>query len=1128
MPPSNNPNHLFTQTKDWIGRGQAEVVRQHDARAESGKTPLSLLVEDIKQDPQKHIQRLKRVMATAAVMALGGSSFNPNVVAQSQNLIRVETNTTQLQSNSEKSIQTNLEKESVQEAETKVVRQFVNQVFNPQGTTGGEDYSSMQSGGTPKAIKHALENGGTITAQNAPQIIMEAIKTNNGATNPINLKHYKQQIKMFNLNIEAGYTPTQALIKSQADCAKLNPAEIKAPRGDLDILNIIVEKISQDCTKAIIDSTKDLSETQKEIMKAQIEAQTVNSITTSKYQTPVQKKLDLTKLFESQGRLNAPEIKPTSTPIPNSKEVKTNIHNQQNKGNEVNGPFNNPTNPTVPPRATVESIPDKGFEWFQTMNQKAIQDTLMQLGIIFAVGGVATVSGIKATKALYQKYQAWESTLPHISNDETRRIFWENVDKMKSDYQEKKVKKQNFDAKFQGVVVAKLIKNTTEVISMQEVDQVFDNNPVNFNSTDVKQININLIENRPKFEVENLPQPAPQSTELQPKLGERWSTFIAGFREAKHKVLGFVKDKYESTVGVHLNNIKSKQEQSRQQKEQIEVQKQTAKRLQVKKEKSKQGNISKSVFNIRSMYSHLLLETNPWFEENRDEGAKAYDLEEETRQSKNGTKENRAELQAKMDRFEIPFVPEVDNSPKPESFVIPESMRDWSNYDLKAALILSEDNIKVIQKQSKYAEQAKKAADFINKIIKNHNQGSILQKIKTEYLIPESFDKLGVCWNRGPAKYGIGALTEKTIHRNLGRNPTYKYEKIKIFETFAYTFEHYLNILQGLKNHFKKNGQMQNALDVLIAFTGEQNETIKLQSNIRHALVQRRSSPMLENKGGVCKEVQLHNHISNFVTNHNAKTYYYSWNRPIETKEFDNQVRPLIDELFRLVFEKNILSGEVVHKENNTINIDRIEEILKFIRDLVNDYKIPFGDGKNETFDMHMLEHILKTSREIKRRLKQPADQLAYADNEYEVDIIPFGMEDPYVEPYIWNEQYPRQKSINPIRIETINGKRVIKYPTSLMFPEVLESREREIHFEKLLLTFKISSNDIISMVNALQNPNKCTENEAEKLKWFTGIITQPKYAFRPYRKPNPNIPQKPINLVEFLLNSRGFQDDEK
>ena len=228
----HNPNTLFTQTKEWIASGQAEVLSWHDERAESGQTPLSVLVEDIKQDPQKHIQRLKQVLATTVVVAAGMSSFNPNALAQSQSPFRVETNANQVQINSEKTV--------VTKAEQKLVKQFANQVFEPQG-----GYSSMNRGGTPNSIRNILDKGESITRDNAPQIIMEAIKINNGATNPINLKHYKAQIKMFNYHLQQGYTPSEALFKSVADCAKANPTEIKAPSIDLERLSSTSKQIDR-------------------------------------------------------------------------------------------------------------------------------------------------------------------------------------------------------------------------------------------------------------------------------------------------------------------------------------------------------------------------------------------------------------------------------------------------------------------------------------------------------------------------------------------------------------------------------------------------------------------------------------------------------------------------------------------------------------------------------------------------------------------------------------------------------------------------------------------------------------------------------------------------------------------
>jgi phage terminase Nu1 subunit (DNA packaging protein) len=1114
MPPSHNPNSIFNQTKDWIDRGQAEVMRQHDIRAESDQTPLSLLVEDIKQNPQKHIQRLKRVMATAAVVATGMSSFNPNAVAQGQNPTQIETNTTQLQSNSEKSIQTNYKEEATAKAETKIVQQFVNQVFNTQS-----EYSSMQSGGTPKAIKHALENGGTITTQNAPQIIMEAIKTNNGATNPINLKHYKQQIKMFNLNIEAGYTPTQALIKSQADCAKLNPAEIKAPRIDLERLNNMVSKIGEECTDVNIDSLQGISDVQKAFIKTEVK----KPDSLIKKPIPAQKPIDLLKLLEAQGKL--PNVAPSISPSPTilaSQDSKNSKNSQENTKNPINGPFNNPSNPAIQPKATVETTPDKGFEWFQSMNQKAIEDTLKQLGILLAVGGVATVAGIKTTKALYQKYQAWESTLPHISNDETRRIFWENVDKMKSDYQEKKVKKQNFDAKFKGVVVDKLIKNATEEGDKQEFNQVIGNNPVNFNSTDVKQININLLKNRPQPSIENLSQPQTQQpTELMPKLGERWSSFIAGFRQ---KFTNFTTKIAQPFKQIAENKRLIDQTKTREQGVMEDMG-----RYSLKKEHKKAGNVSKIVYNLRSMYNHLLLEAKPWFKDNRDE------VEEYIKVLERNEAETTETPPAKP-RSRIPDI-DYENLPKIEDFLDPEEKRQFSNHDIQAYLVIARREFEIFRENTIYRGPAERALVCYNKRIKKMNLENLAKQLSKKNSLNKNpmfaSEPLTATW----LQFGIN-IFPATVKKKIENPHNYHGED----EFTIYTFERTLAVLHMLRDHYykpkfrdNKDKEMHDAAEAILNYYQSLENELIAENTMCIELNRRKSiknqidsdkrhnervdnyiptefhkkinmpSPQkveifeLENVDGVCREFfkEFHSQAYKFYQKIDflEKTSFHDQSKHLPEFDLHDACKPILAEFmsYKTIFDKD---GKLVKKfELNEINYDGMLDSLNRLEVLIKKSKVKKDKDDDDFIGLNEMYELRRMIKAVQARLKYPPNSPVHATDIFETDVMP----DLKTEPRDTKRSYLNP---DPSRIIREGDKNVIKYPTSTKFPELLEKTAEAEHIKSVAQIHDLS-NAIVALTIMQFKSLKylITPQMIKELEKLIKILKTPEWGYRPYRK---------------------------
>jgi hypothetical protein len=1084
MSKSYNPNLTFNLVKDWIGRGQAEAMRQHDARVDFGQTPLSLLVEDVKQDPQKHIQRLKRVMATAAVLATGVSSFNPNAVAQSQRPTQVETNTTQVQSNSEK--------EAVKTAETKVIQQFVNQVFNSQS-----EYSSMQRGGTPKAIQHALENGGTITLQNAPQIIMEAIKTNNGNTNPINLKHYKTQIKIFMINIELGYTPSEALIRSVEECAKQNPSEIKAPRQDLERLSNVAQDIRGGCIDAKVDATVGLSDTAKTQAKIELRK--------AKYTTPAEESKAWLRLM-NEGK--TPMVAPSTYSTPEAKddiqdkaqnlktkklvESKTSAPSPSTSLNTSGqfGPFNNPNNPSVPPEAKVESTPDKGFEWFQTLNRKAIEDTLKQLGIILTVGGVATVAGIKGSKALYKKYQAWESTLPIISEDEARKLFWENINKIKSDYR----KKKNFDAKLKLSKIDQILRNeeelsTTEIgeDDMQEFDQLFGNIPDNTNSADVKQINTNLTENTPISTVELSTKSTSQPIELKPKLGERWSSFIAGFRQKFNNL----KTRITHPLQAQVENKKLyDQTKAREQGVIGDMTK-----FAEKKDNREQAHFSKLVFNIRSLYNNLLLGTQSQYEF----GSKA--LIEEDRKIKESGNQNRqkTENKVRMENFEIPFVPET-NEPTVEAIEINENMNQFSNHDLEAALLLIQDGQKKFQhrnltgERSRFFTQARNAVKFLNEERKKYGLNRLLNEIKKDksFAFPEILKSTG--W------------FEDDIYRNYKKS-----EKESTFEEGSFftnkydyeSFEHHLAQLKWQRKHFKTNVKIRNALDVVIQYFEEQETLVQAGNKIRQEIGRRPGQPSVQNENGKAEENKplYYSYIKEFVNN---LEILESFLKDLPSEIFGEFNKMYLDMGTAFGPYHKIKWGDTLsfklpeetELDLSLIDYEKFSSRLNDIKSFLIRYKV---SEKNFHYKLSDIEFMIRNNNKINAKLKLPANRPTHVP-----DIFTTDQEG-------WNDG-----SKWVINVHTIHD---VQYRTSLMFPGVLEAFDEKEHILKVCSRMNI---DLKKAKKAYSNPSTATQQEIKALQYANSILSNPQFKYRPFRKVNENVSQKPITIEELLLTAEA------
>jgi hypothetical protein len=1136
MPLYPNPSTLFTQTKDWIARGQDHVLAQHDARIESGQTPLSLLIEDVKADTPKYIRKLK--VAVAAAMVAGGSMvFDLNVGGV--NLARAEA--VQVETNKAETIKSN------------PLVTFTNSVFEP----GGEN-ASMSKGGTPIAIKHALENDQQITPDEVEGIFTEAAQINNGKTNPINLKEVQIKMSIYTNYINNGMIHSEAMVRATVDCHEQHPELFKFKLNSAGGKSI--ETKSETNSKQIDSEqvkSKDIKVLRETARQCNIELGTRGKFTIVDKSIDKSSNPQINKNNPNNKKSQTGSNKNNSTNPKNPESTRELTYNEKifrdsavchaqhpeyftgnlddvkvlreaasNCGIELGGSeYKNKVGTETNQQANVESnnqtkvenqVKTSINEARTAFNNWAVENkedilNFLELSRMLAIGGVATIAGSMAVKKMYKKYQELEKTLPsNISKAIIQATFWASLNmpsgvdlsnlvmKLKLQQKSPEQEEQNPDTK-------KSENQTQTNQNPQTAERSQTPTPESNPNSHQKATNPSEQVSNPK--------------ELRPSIGQQWSSFIRGFRESVVGAFTLVMDKVNDirrSVNNHSSNIKTNSQANKARNQAMRQQvliEQEEQRIKTQKEEQAQQEQAR-----------------------QEEQEQIRQKQEQVKnQSVNEQKSQQSEAKSKMDRFEIPFVPEAEDSPKTETINIPESMREFSNHDLQAALILSADNLEIARKESKYSEQAQKAADFINKELANCNQNYLLYKFKADYSLPDQYTKLGIDFTRGPHRYGIGNRKEKTIHhRAKGEKNSYTSIQV-IWERADYTFEHYLNMLKGLKTHFKKNDKMQNALDVLVAYTNDQDKVVQMQSKMRQELVRRGLAPSIENKGGKCEELDMHSHISYFVNAHSTKKSYYSYNRLIDTKVFSDLSYSLLSELSRSVCEKDTLNDKWVKTTNDKINIERVEEILNTLKELVKVHKIPYGDvkysnrGKSELFDMGTLDHILWFCEQIKRKLKQPADQLEYLPNEYEFDVIPPNSgKDPYLKPFVLDgTSWPQQGISNPLRIEVIDGQRGIKYPTSLMFPEALENEAMKKHYASLFSELRVSREDINSMLNALKNPNGCSEGDTKKLEWFTKILAKPDYAFRPYRKPKSNNSQKPINLVELLQIIGKSEDSE-
>lgn len=569
---SSNPQSLFQKTKEWIAFGQKANMDRNIAIAESSKTPLNLLIDNVKADTPKYIKRLK--VATAAAMVAGGNfTFNPNIAGANKTESSAASKTEMTKSDS--------------------IVDFTNSVF----TVGGK-YNSMSKGGTPIAIKRALQNDQRVTSGEIKIIFEEAAQINNGKTNPINQKEVKIKMSYYNNYINQGMNPSEALFRATITCQQNNPELFKNNEQDIKTLETIAQNCSGTNKEVVIKTTyynyyinKGLNHNDA-ILKAKIKCQQKYPDLYTNQKQEYETLLKLTKTCSDQSGKNSIQ---TQTPLQTLKE--------QNQIPKV-APSILPTielKPKSPEKSSENNSSESrhGFDYWVKDNQKSIDDFLKVTGML-TIAGLATAAGLAAIQKMYKKYQQWEATLPPMmTRVEAKANFWTNMEKFKQSDIVKKIKNQT----------QKTEKATQRLVRQESV----------LPQSQTVETNSN-------------------TNELRPGIGQMWSSFIRGFREKFVKNFEFTKSKL-SNVRQFASNFSLN----------------TKARIQ-----ENFNNVKSTIKGVNDSISQKIetrktnIETKKANQQGQQEQAQKQEAEKN--QAANELCKQRAETIAKMENFEIPFV----------------------------------------------------------------------------------------------------------------------------------------------------------------------------------------------------------------------------------------------------------------------------------------------------------------------------------------------------------------------------------------------------------------------------------------------------------------------------------------
>ena len=1027
-----NPQSLFQRTKEWIAIEQKANMDKNISITESGKTPLNLLIEDVKADAPKYIKKLK--VATAAAMIFGGNlAFNPNVA----NVNKTESNASS----------------KTEAFKSDPIVSFTNSVFE----TGGK-YNSMSKGGTPIAIKHALQNDQKVTGNEVQTIFSEAAQINNGKTNPINQKEVKIKMSYYNNYINQGMNREAALLRATVECHVNHPEISKGNSNDFKVFLEVAQKcgitiesqketiknyISQgmEPQESVIKATLECIDKHPEIKNANLEDIKVLRSVAKKCGINLEPKPNSTKtpLQTLKEQNQVPKVAPSIFPTP---ELQTKLPEKSSK--------NNPS----------ESKPS--FDQWVKDNQKSIDDFLKATGML-TIAGVATAAGLTAVHKMYKKYQQWEATLPPMmTKAEVKANFWTNMERFKQSELAQKIKNQTQKAQ----------RAAQRLVSPEST------------SSQLQSVETNINPN-----------------ELRPGIGQKWSNFIRGFRNRTVSVFSLAKNKIDNA----RQSIVRLVDYAKAEAKDFAILQQT---------RSRENGV------IASMKKDL-------------ESSRAKKLQELNQRIKD--KENRP-----------PIIPErlpgIDYAglPKVEDFVDPEEKRKFSNHDIQAYLLIAENEFEIFRKQTPYYEPAKTAIDYLNKQIKKDDPEKIVNWLKRNHPVKVVYQR--VMTRRGSVDYLEYAKKNEAEHRKVIQEgleysvgwitPTVNRSPVinqKTIETLGsglgdttynqISFENYLIVLAGLKKYYKNKPKMLEAIDIITDYTLAQEHELVSQNVMRMELARRKDlTHDIENVNGTCEEMKTRDSISRFcnefTTSHDFKATYKA-----RAEEFVDKIGKVCDvlrESFYIYNEKGNSIGKIPY---NKVNFVKASELLDQIEIIIKHYKIKKNSEDDEVFGLSRISALRNAFTSLQLRLKYPPNSVKHAPDIFETDVIPKNSKLTYE----FDGSFGRRPSSY---LEKENGGFVAKYPTSLMFPEVLENAEFVKHVKAVAARNNISLN-VLEYANEPEGVKKhfIGPKEITDFMRLIKLLNDPKniyWSYRPFR-----VKKSPVTEDDLKKLYLGYKTNE-
>lgn len=1012
-----SPESLFQKTKEWIATGQKANMDKNINIAESGKTPLNLLIEDVKADAPKHIKKLK--VATAAAMIFGGNlAFNPNVAGANKTESNAASKTEAVKSDP--------------------IVDFTNSVFE----AGGKN-NSMSKGGTPIAIKHALQNDQQITSNEVVTIFKESAQINNGKTNPINQKEVKIKMSYYNNYINQGMNRDAALLRATVECHVNHPEISKGISNDFKVFLEVAQKCgitieSQKETiknyinqgmepqESIVKATLECIDKYPEIKNANLEDIKVLRSVAKKCGINLEPKPNSTKtpLQTLKEQNQVPKVAPSISPTP---ELKTKLPEKSSK--------NNPS----------ESKPS--FSQWAKDNQKSIDDFLKATGML-TIAGVATAAGLAAVHKMYKKYQQWEATLPPMmTKAEIKANFWINMEKFKQSE------------------LAQKIKNQTQKAQRASQRLVIPESA----SSQLQSVETNINPN-----------------ELRPGIGQKWSNFIRGFRQKFVKVFEFTKSKLSSARQL-VSNISSN----------------TKTKIQ-----ENLGNIKSTFQGINEGISQKI-ETRKTNTATKKANQQEQQEQAQREEAANELKKQRAETIAKMENFEIPFVPYKEHKDSEDflnRFIITadmitrKSLLKLTEADLEAISILTSYNTQIVIDNSKYKEQFDNAKVFLQ------NKYEKINKSKLIKFLEENVERKSNWCEDVPTSL--------------------KFPIYGAYPTFL------LRTLKAQKEYFncqkKIDYRVINALDVCIKLfeeiTLEQKNKSKMWE-IRYTMAR---PGEISNVNGRAEEKK-----GSFVeiANQFMKEYDVANNIKVES-EFDKELKALIKKIKYSLFDNNIERARNFYidswiqeyktndlKPFDKINFDEVKALLNNLILLTEKYKIrtdrspsrKLNDQHNNGCSINLSKHqnLLDSILTVQTKMQDPANEPGYPASYFETGMIADG----------------------PLSHDggTCWSQKEVEYPESQLYPGLLDRQREHRHIIEIAKKYKI---DLNLVRRVIQNDIPSSRSEQEICMWhYNKAIKYYNMEWNKYRhdrKSKPTYDNSPESMLIDPLLIKAYNDTQK